>query len=434
MLKSVKSRLTFLFLSLMAVLLTLFCGSLYLWIRRALSRELDQKVRLELRLVQEDVANGNFEPAVGRDVHVTIRRADGGVVFSSGPSLPGDSHFRLEIEGVQFRGKTARVVRATEEFQVALAVSEADMRNQLREVLFYFAVFIPILVVLSWVAGLLFVGRTLLPLEQIRRQAELISRAKLDERVPEPEVGTEFKRLARTFNEMLDRLEKAFEDLQCFAADAAHELRTPLANLRAELETTIQQRGSAVPDPLLASLAEEIHRMNRIVTDLLTLAKLDLRQYALKKELVALAPILREVCDTWSPLAAERKISIAVGECADAPVDGDAVALRRVLMNLVENAVKYNREGGRVDLTLRRENGAVRLDVADTGPGIPPEHLPLLFRRFYRVDKARSRDTGGAGLGLAICKSFVEAHEGEISVKSALGEGTTFTVKLPAAR
>jgi two-component system phosphate regulon sensor histidine kinase PhoR len=116
---------------------------------------------------------------------------------------------------------------------------------------------------------------------------------------------------------------------------------------------------------------------------------------------------------------------------AAAEVAGDPVALRRVFMNLVENAVKYNREGGRVTLSLERHDGHVRVRVADTGIGIPAEHLPRLFRRFYRIDKARSRESGGAGLGLAICKSFIEAHEGTIQVSSEPGRGTTFTVELP---
>ncbi len=438
MLKSVKSRLTFLFLSVMAVLLALFCVSLYLWIYRTLDRELERELALQLRLFQENFLNTYAEVEAGRRTALgpelerslaptgavaTVTRADGTVVFSSnsGPRTG-------------YRGRAAKVRNSDGEFTVTLAVREADMRRRLREVLLYFTIFVPVMLLLSWISGLLFVGRTLTPLEQIRRQAEQISRTSLTERVPEPRTGTEFQRLAQTFNEMLARIERAFEDLQNFAADAAHELRTPLANLRVELETALQEP-SRVPDPLLVSLAEEIHRMSRIVTDLLTLAKLDLRQYALRKERVELEPILREVCETWGPIATERRIEVTVRECASGVfVDGDAVALRRVLMNLVENAVKYNRDGGRVDLILRRADGTIVVEVGDTGPGIPADHLPRLFRRFYRVDKARSRETGGAGLGLALCKSFIEAHEGTIAVRSVEGQGTMFTVTLPAAR
>lgn len=446
MLKSVKSRLTVLFLGLMAGLVLLFCGSLYLWIRRTLDRQLDQELLLQTRLFQEhflsvqDKSGPELASALETGLTPTgscasVVRADGRVLYATkGYPFPADrKHFRVRIDGVDYRGRVSRIQTSQGEVAIAVAVSEAGMQGQLREVLLYFAIFVPVMFLLSWLAGLLFVGRALQPLERIRRQAEQISRSSLAERVPEPEVGTEFKRLARTFNEMLERLERAFEDLQSFAADAAHELRTPLANLRAELETALQTP-QPVPDPVLLSLAEEIERMSRIVTDLLTLAKLDLRQYALRREQVALAPVVREVCEIWQPVAAERRIALAVRECADASVEGDPVALRRVLMNLVENAIKYNRDEGRVDLSLRAANGTATLEVADGGPGIPAEHLPHLFRRFYRVDKARSRETGGAGLGLAICKSFVEAHEGKIEVASEAGKGTTFTVTLPQGR
>jgi signal transduction histidine kinase len=172
--------------------------------------------------------------------------------------------------------------------------------------------------------------------------------------------------------------------------------------------------------------------MSRIVTDLFTLAKLDMRQYALQKERVALRPLLEEARETWQVPAAERKVEIRI-EGADVPVAGDPVALRRVFMNLIENAVKYNRAGGQVRITIGRDNGRAKISVVDSGIGIGKEHLPRLFRRFYRADKGRSRENGGAGLGLAICKAFIEAHEGTIDVDSTPGAGTTFRISLPAS-
>ncbi len=232
---------------------------------------------------------------------------------------------------------------------------------------------------------------------------------------------------------MLDRIEQSIGDLQHFAADAAHELRTPLANLRAEVETAIQERRSPEEyERILASASEEVGRMSRIVSDLFTLARIDMHQYEIQKEPVRIGPLIQEVTEMWAIPDRERKIDI-LAEGGDAEVIGNPVALRRVLMNLVENAVKYNREGGRIILSVGRDGGAVQIYVRDTGIGIPPEHVPRLFRRFYRVDKARSRDTGGVGLGLAICKSFVEAQGGRIGVSSVPGEGTVFKIDLPAA-
>jgi len=179
------------------------------------------------------------------------------------------------------------------------------------------------------------------------------------------------------------------------------------------------------------SVADEVARMTRIVSDLFTLARMDMRQHALEKRRIELRPLLEEARETWSAAAERRHIEIRL-EGSEAPIQGDPSAVSRIFMNLVENAVKYNKDGGRIVLSLQREADAVRVQVADTGIGIEAEHLPKLFRRFYRTDKARSRETGGAGLGLAIAKSFTEAHGGRIEVQSAPDVGTTFTLLFPA--
>lgn len=230
---------------------------------------------------------------------------------------------------------------------------------------------------------------------------------------------------------MLDRLEAAVDDLKNLAADAAHELRAPLANLRAEIDTAVQEtRTPEEHEKALMSVADEVARMTRIVADLFTLARTDLRQHALEKRRVELKPILDEARETWTASADRRGIGIRF-EGPEAPIQGDPAALSRIFMNLVENAVKYNREGGHITLSLEQTPEAVKVRVADNGIGIEPEHLPKLFPRFYRTDKARSRETGGAGLGLAIVKSFVEAHGGKIQVESDLDVGTTFTLSFP---
>jgi heavy metal sensor kinase len=285
---------------------------------------------------------------------------------------------------------------------------------------------------LAGVLGFFFVRRALSPVGHIRRQAERISRANVSERVPVPSESGEFRDLALTFNEMLDRLDRAFQDLHNFAADAAHELRTPLATLRAEVETAIQQpRSPEEHERLLLSFAEEVTRMNRIVSDLFTIAKIDMRQYALHKERVELGALLEEAREVWEPSAEEAGIEIHRSG-PPVVVAGDPVALRRVFMNLVENAIKYNRPGGSIHLSTEALPGKARVVIRDTGMGIAADDLPRLFKRFYRVDKARSRDSGGAGLGLAICKSFIEAHGGTISVESAIGVGTSFTIEIAA--
>jgi heavy metal sensor kinase len=436
--RTVSARLTALHVAVTAAILAAFSISLYLWVREGLERDLEKELDVQTHQFRDWFLEELGEVRRGAHARLPeqlqgfldvsgavaqVRAKDGQVVFSSPRFAPGRAGFRSR--DVTF------ALPSGEPFWMTLAIPEDPVLGPLRQLRIYFAIFCPLVLVAAGLLGHLFVRRALTPVDEIRRQAERISRANVSERVPEPPSEGEFRDLARTFNEMLERLDRAFQDLQNFAADAAHELRTPLANLRAEIETAIQQdRPAEDPHALLASLAEEVARMSRVVTDLFTLAKIDMRQYALQRERVRLKPLLDEARETWEGAAADRRIEIRT-EGGDAEVAGDPVALRRVFMNLVENAVKYNREGGRVTLSLERHDGHVRVRVADTGIGIPAEHLPRLFRRFYRIDKARSRESGGAGLGLAICKSFIEAHEGTIQVSSEPGRGTTFTVELP---
>jgi heavy metal sensor kinase len=437
--RSVSARLTFLFALLTGAILAGFSATLYLWLRDSLERDLDKELDIQARLLQERFVEEYDE--VQRGIHADlsdeltrfldaagtlgeIRRAGGATVFASAGGVERPGH---RVRGFSFSDARGAA------FEGRVSVAESVFLAPLRQFRRYFLVFFPLVMAVAGIAGHLFVRRALTPVELMRRQAEQISRTNVSERVPEPASTGEFRDLARTFNEMLDRLERGIQDLQNFAADAAHELRTPLATLRAEIETAIQERRSPEEyERVLASLAEEVSRMSRIVTDLFMLAKLDMRQYALQKERVRLRPLLEDARETWQAAASQRGIEIAV-EGEDAEVAGDPVALRRVFMNLVENSVKYNREGGRVSLRVDRENGRARVRVVDTGIGIPADSLSRLFHRFYRVDRARSRESGGAGLGLAICRSFVEAHEGTIAVQSEPGRGTTFTVELPAA-
>jgi heavy metal sensor kinase len=437
--KSVGARLTTLFVLLTAVVLAVFAGSLYLWVRDWHSRMLDNDLAVQSRLFEDRFLEEHEETR--RGIHADLvplledflvaSGARGEVVAADGKRIFASKGFPGSAAGFRLRESTVKNT-AGESFTVRLALSEEPFQLALRQLEIYFALFVPPVLALAGVLGYLFVRRALAPVGRIRRQAERISRANVSERVPLPAESGEFRDLARTFNEMLDRLDSAFQDLHNFAADAAHELRTPLATLRAEIDTAIQQPRSAEEyEQMLLSLAEEVARMNRIVSDLFTLARIDMRQYALHKERVELRALLDEAREVWQASAEEGGLEI-VREGPPIEVAGDPVALRRVFMNLIENAIKYNRQGGKIHLSTEELPGKARVRVRDTGMGIAPEDLPRLFKRFYRVDKARSRDSGGAGLGLAICKSFVEAHGGKISVESTPGVGTTFTIEFPA--
>lgn len=437
--RTVSARLALAFLLLVSVVLAAFTVSLYLWVGEGLERELAREMELQGRQFQTwfleelgEVRRGihtdlqrELDKFLGADaVAAEVTRRDGKLFYRSTrfPAEPAGWRFRdFDFDGA-----------AGEAFHLRVGLPEAAAFAPLEQLRLYFTVFWPLVLGLTGLVGLLYARWALAPVERIRLQAERISRSNVAERVPEETLVGEFRDLARTYNEMLGRLEQGIEDLQNFAADAAHELRTPLATLRAAIDGAVETlRSPEEYRAVLGSLSEDVGRMSRIVTDLFTLAKVDMRQYALQKERVGLRALLEESREMWEGAAAEAGVTIAL-EGGDAEVAADPVALRRVFVNLVENAVKYNRPGGRVNISLERLDGIVRVRVADDGPGIAAEHLPKLFHRFYRVDKARSRERGGAGLGLAICKSFIEAHEGKIGVSSEPGKGSTFWVELPA--
>jgi len=279
----------------------------------------------------------------------------------------------------------------------------------------------------SAVVGRWLAAQALRPIDAITRTALAISRADdLDKRIsqvgPQDEVG----RLAATFNLMLDRLEKLFRAQQRFIADISHELRSPLTTIRGNVD--LLRRMNCVDPPSLDAIQAESERMTRLVGDLLLLAQADAGQ-PIHRERVELDTVMLEVFRQVRPLA--EGIELVIGEEDQATILGDPDRIKQLLLNLVDNAIKYTPKGGQVTLGLRRAEGWAALSVADTGVGIPAEDLPHIFERFYRVDKARSRAAGGTGLGLSIAQWIVQAHGGRIDAQSEPGKGTTFTVWLP---
>ncbi len=240
--------------------------------------------------------------------------------------------------------------------------------------------------------------------------------------------------LARAVNAMLDRLEEAYGAQRRFAADAAHEMSTPLTVLRGELDV-ILRRPRAIDEyrETLCSCREEIERLSQLTESLLTLASADAGRAVVAREPLELLALSREVAARLAPLAAERDVAVVIPGGPPAVVRADRLALEQILSNLLENAVRHTPGGGTVSVTAGSEAAQVTLTVADTGEGIAPEHLPRLFDRFYRADRSRTRRTGGAGLGLAIVKTLVEAHGGTVGVESTVGQGTRFTLRLDAA-
>ena len=284
-------------------------------------------------------------------------------------------------------------------------------------------------IVASSIVGRLLAAQALRPMDTITQTALAISRADdLDKRIPQVGPQDEVGRLVQTFNIMLDRLERLFRAQQRFIADISHELRTPLTTIRGNVD--LMRRMDCLDRPSLDAIQAESDRVIRLVGDLLLLAQADAGQ-TIRREKVELDTVMLEVFRQTRPLA--EGIELIIGEEDQAVILGDADRVKQLMINLVDNAVKYTPQGGRVTLGLCRTEREAVLTVADTGMGIPAEDLAHIFERFYRVDKARSRTAGGTGLGLSIVQWIAQAHGGRIDVQSEIGKGTTFTVRLPLA-
>jgi heavy metal sensor kinase len=281
--------------------------------------------------------------------------------------------------------------------------------------------------------GWLVSARILRPVATISRTASAISATNLSGRIDPETVDRELEDLARVLNAMFDRLEAAFERQARFTADASHELRTPLAIIRSHAELALSRARTADEyQETIEACLRASSRMTGLVDGLLTLARADAGKLDLRREPVDLKGIVDDNVALFRPLAQEKGISLATS-APPALVMGDASRLGQVVTNLLSNAVQYNRPGGEVRVELVTKSGEATLSVADTGRGIPADDCPHIFERFYRVDKARSRASGGNGLGLAICKSIVSAHGGTIGFETELNRGSTFWVRLPAA-
>ena len=276
-------------------------------------------------------------------------------------------------------------------------------------------------------------SRAVRPIQGMSEALARINARRLSERIDLDGIDAELAGLAGMLNEMLGRLEVSFEQQARFTADASHELRTPLSVILAHIELALARpRSTNEYREALTTCARAAGRMKAMVDDLLTLARADVGQLELKDEPVDLAAIAEETVEMLQTLADRRSVTI-VFEGGPAVVAGDPGRLGQVAVNLLTNAILYNRPGGRVAVSTALKDGEAVLTVSDTGVGIPESDLPMLFQRFYRADPARSREHGGSGLGLAICRSIVEAHGGRIDVASRSGEGTTVIVRLPAA-
>jgi two-component system OmpR family sensor kinase len=288
---------------------------------------------------------------------------------------------------------------------------------------------------LAGTGGYFLARKSLAPVVAMGEHARRIGATNLHDRLPVLNANDELGRLATTFNDLLNRLDESFERQRRFVADASHELRTPLAILRGEAEVAMSQNGRKAEDYLesLGILHEETSRLIKIVEDLFTLTRADSGQYLLSPEDVYLEEIVADCAHSARTLAREKNIELRVDASSECLVRGDEALLRRMILNLLDNAIKYTAEGGRVEIACRAIAAGFEVDVTDTGPGIPSELQSRIFERFFRADPARSRSgrEGGAGLGLSIALWIAEAHRGRLELVRSDATGSHFAVYLP---
>jgi heavy metal sensor kinase len=344
---------------------------------------------------------------------------------------------RPTFETVQLADGAARILtlpiarggRVVQLIQVGMSL-EASQRT-LSRYMTILVVLVPLAVGLAAVGGALVARRALRPVDTMSLTARRITAEDLTQRLPLRGTGDELDRLAETLNAMLARLEDAFAEVRRFAADAAHELRTPLTVLRGEIEVAL--RGERSPDEyrrVLQSSLEEVERLTHLAEDLLLLSRFSVTVSA-PRQRVELEPLVVDALDVGTQLAHRRGVSIASTALMPASVVGDAAALRRALLNLIDNAVKYTPPGGKIEVSLIRGDRTASIVVRDTGIGIAPGDQNRIFQPFVRLESARESTEGGAGLGLSIARSIVMAHGGELLLESTPGSGSTFTIRLP---
>jgi heavy metal sensor kinase len=410
-----------------------------------------------------DELHGSGEARVGEEIQaryapdlndrfVRIMRGDGSVVYISNP--PKDQTFvpaelpstvwpsraetarQVPLAGGRHMLLTTRAVQipAGAGYLIETGAPMDDVQAHLRQWLRFLLVVLPVAAALALGGGSFLVKRALLPVDRIAASAERISSHNLSERLPVARTGDELERLSIALNHMVQRLDDAFQYSRQFMADASHELRTPLTVLRGELESLIQEQSLRTEwRERLGSALEEVERLASIVEGLFAISRLDAGEAAAEWVNLDLARLAAATADQMSLLAEDKNIQVTCAASEPVWVEGDHARLKQVVVNLLDNAIKYTLQGGTVGLTVSAINSHAVLEVADNGVGIPAEALPRVFDRFFRVDKARSRELGGAGLGLSIVKSICTAHHGRVEASSLPGQGSRFRVELPLA-
>ena len=466
-LRSISFRLVAWYAGLLAVIFVLLCALLYWDLRHFMEEDLRQAQARRARQIgntvlihvpqtgEADVARQVkdwYEPEVN-DRFIRITRGDGELVYIS--ATPKDRSFdpaevpvfpraaRAEFSRkLKLSGGNTLLIAALNfksagnpDYLVEFGALLDPVETMLDHLFLQLAIGLPLAVLIVAAGGFVLVRRALIPVAQITRAAERITQHNLSERLPVSRTGDELERLSVSLNRMIARLDEAFQNSQRFVADASHDLRTPLTILRGELESFAED--ARLPAELrerAATMLEESLHLSKIVEQLFLLSRLDAGEAQTDWTRFNLAELAKTTADQMSLLAEDKEIAITCATHQPLFVEGDHVRLKQVIVNLLDNAIKYTPPKGAIQLRVQGDREHVILEVQDTGIGIPAAALPHVFDRFYRVDSARSGDSESTGLGLAIVKAICLAHDAEIEAQSRPGAGSCFRVKFNLAK
>jgi heavy metal sensor kinase len=448
------ARLTLWYSAILAVVLAIFGFSAYFGMRNSVHRTVDEELQARVEgvrgLIERISRYGDAE-----DLRVELRehselRGGGALLEVSDEKgnwlyrSPAIREYELPMQNasspttIVFKGMPLRILDASiaggnRLYQVQVATPMDDFYGALSHFRILVVVAIPLLLLCAAGGGYWMSRRALAPVDQITNTARSITVHNLSSRLVIPPARDELQRLSETLNEMLERLDIAFHKIRQFTADASHELRTPIALMRTRAELALRKpRDSEDYRATVAQIHSELEKTSELIEKLMLLARADAEAETLQFCTADVTEIAREACAQGRILSEAKQIRFREELPREPmPVECDPQALRRLFLILIDNAVKYTQPTGEIEVTLGRQDGFLIGAVRDTGIGIAAEDLPHVFERFYRADKARSRDTGGVGLGLSIGRWIAEAHGGTIEVESSVGGGSVFEVRLP---
>jgi two-component system, OmpR family, heavy metal sensor histidine kinase CusS len=454
---SVRTRLTVWYSILLSVGLILFSWTVWLALRHILRSDLstalsnqshgfEQYLHLEDRDPSMDLMReiNEYSQSLAQDHLLLVYDAAGRLIYAY-PINGSLERFRLRVFAGSNRLQKLHwnhrpYVGLSQDIQLKrgtihafLALSSEYVGRALDLLGLALAITAPVFLICTAGGGYWLSRKALLPVDKITEKARTIGVGDLSERLAVPDTNDELQRLTETWNGMLERLETAVNRISRFTSDASHELRTPVAIIRLSAENTLRRtRSEAEYRAALQRILKESENMTRLIEDLLFLARADVEHSSAGTELINLAELVEEVCSDLVPLAAEKNISLT-RQAPPEPitVQGHSSDLRRMLLILLDNGIKYTPGGGRVSVSLILNRELATLTVEDTGPGIPEEARSRVFQRFFRVDPSRNRESGGYGLGLAIAQAIVQQHKASIELHTGMSGGCSFSVSLP---